>query len=137
MHLLGLDLCGDAHRDLIKFVLQSLNLLANVFDGALAGLLCKVLSMLVNDKVDFLGFAVVLLPAHLNVSFVVNREGDFVRGFFVDSLELCAVLGNLKKKRELSSCQIVSEKTTFRGCLSGLRSLTVKRISFSLTPVTV
>ena len=78
MHLLGLDLCGDAHRDQVKFVLQSLNLFANVFDGARAGLLCKVLSMLVNDKVDFLGFAVVLLPAHLDVSFVVNREGDFV-----------------------------------------------------------
>ena len=98
MNFLSLDLCRDAHGDLIKFVLQGLDLLTNVLNSALSRLFCEVLSMLVDDKVDFLRFTVVLLPAHLYVSFVVTCKRMFGRCLFVYSFQLCAVLGNLQNK---------------------------------------
>ena len=55
--------------------------------------------MLVYYKVDFLRFAVVLLPAHLKVTFVmvVNLERMFTGCLFVNSFILLAVLGNCKE----------------------------------------
>ena len=110
MNFLSLDLRRDAHGDLIKFVLQGLDLLANVLDRALSRLFCEVLSMLVDDKVDFLRFAVVLLPAHLNVSFVVTCERMFSRCLFVYSFQLCAVLGNLRSKKNHVRVKVAERK---------------------------
>ena len=134
MNFLSLYLCRDAHGDLIKFVLQGLDLLANVLNSALSRLFCEVLSMLVDDKVDFLRFAVVLLPAHLYVSFVVTCERMFGRCLFIYSFQLCAVLGNLQNKQTTLVSNLQKENIPR---ILGFQSLTVKRISFSLTPVTV
>ena len=134
MNFLSLDLCRDAHGNLVKFVLQGLDLLAYVLNRALSSLFCEVLSMLVDDKVDFLRFAVVLLPAHLDVSFVVTCERIFGRCLFINSFQLCAVLGNLQNKQTTFVSNL--QKENIPG-MTGFESLTVKRTSFSLTPVTV
>ena len=52
--LLGFDLCGDEHGDLVKFVLETFDLGTHVFDCLCRRLLIKVRLLLIDNEVDFL-----------------------------------------------------------------------------------
>ena len=54
MDLLSLDLRGDVHGDLVKFVLETFDLGAHVVDCLCRRLLIKVLLLLIDNEVDFL-----------------------------------------------------------------------------------